>query len=555
MFFFTAIVFFFATFLISCNSKNKTEQGYVIVKPTMEDEKIQEEITSIFESVSDNKLTLQNTPINYVAVVKNYYQQTEYVPIWSKENKLSGAALNLVNYLQNAALQGLYNADYNFEKIKKLKNELLNDTLKTIGNRTWANADILFTDAFVGLLKDLKQGRLHADSLSWKFDTSKHNKYFGANIEKIKYTNNIDSLLESVQPKHEDYINLKKGIKRFVDSMDNHTYTYVNYPYKDTLAFNKILRKRLTEAGIKFDAADDSLAMSNAIKTYQHKIGLTADGKIGATLVKRLNINDKQRFNIIAITLDKYKLLPDKMPPKYIWVNLPTYQLKVFENDTIVLESKIICGKAATPTPLLTSAITDIVLYPTWTVPNSIITKDMLPGLKRNTNYLARRGLYLLNGKGQKINASSINWNKYTKGIPYRIQQGSGNSNALGIIKFNFDNEYSVYLHDTNQRYLFKNSVRCLSHGCVRVQEWQKLADYIIRNDSVNLKKGDSLKVNTDSIKNWMLTKINRKVNVNNKIPLYIRYFACELVNDKIKFFDDIYEEDKNLKQKYFANK
>ena len=153
------------------------------------------------------------------------------------------------------------------------------------------------------------------------------------------------------------------------------------------------------------------------------------------------------------------------------------------------------------------------------------------------------------------MDASSINWTKYTKGIPFLIQQGSGDDNALGVIKFNFENPYSVYLHDTNQRYLFKNNVRSLSHGCVRVQEWQKLANFIVRNDSINWKKTEVMPYNTDSITSWIAQKQKHNVSVKNKIPLFIRYFSCETVNGSIKFYDDIYGEDKALKLQFFAAK
>ena len=196
-----------------------------------------------------------------------------------------------------------------------------------------------------------------------------------------------------------------------------------------------------------------------------------------------------------------------------------------------------------------------MVLYPTWTVPTSIIKKDMLPGLKKNSAYLAKKGLYLLNSKGEQVDAASIDWAKYNKGIPFLIQQGSGDDNALGVIKFNFDNPYSVYLHDTNQRYLFKNSVRSLSHGCVRVQEWQKLANFIVRNDSLKWKKTELMPYNTDSIMSWISQKQKHSISVKNKIPLFIRYFSCEAVNGSIKFYDDIYGEDKALKQQFFAAK
>jgi murein L,D-transpeptidase YcbB/YkuD len=133
--------------------------------------------------------------------------------------------------------------------------------------------------------------------------------------------------------------------------------------------------------------------------------------------------------------------------------------------------------------------------------------------------------------------------------------QGSGDDNALGIFKFNFNNRYAVYLHDTNQRYLFKNAVRDLSHGCVRVQEWEKLAFYIARNDSMNLKEGETLRYTTDSIQTWLASKQLKRIGVKNKVSLFIRYFSCEAKNGKIKFYDDIYGEDKALREKYFTDK
>jgi len=122
-------------------------------------------------------------------------------------------------------------------------------------------------------------------------------------------------------------------------------------------------------------------------------------------------------------------------------------------------------------------------------------------------------------------------------------------------MKFTFNNKYSVYLHDTNQRSLFGQSIRSLSHGCVRVQEWEKLAYYIAQNDSAfNLKK-DSLKYTSDSIRIWIAKKERHRVDVKNPIPLFIRYFSCEGINGRIRFYEDIYSEDKLLIEKYFAKK
>ena len=154
------------------------------------------------------------------------------------------------------------------------------------------------------------------------------------------------------------------------------------------------------------------------IEKYQKQKGLKVDGKISTALIRQLNTNDLERFKRIAITLDRYKQLPPEMPQKYIWVNLTGFYLWVIDHDTIDIESKIICGKPDTRTPLLTSEISDMVTYPTWTVPNSIIAKEMLPGLKRSSGYLARKGFSLFNYKGEEIDPSTINWAKYKRAIP-----------------------------------------------------------------------------------------------------------------------------------------
>jgi murein L,D-transpeptidase YcbB/YkuD len=194
-----------------------------------------------------------------------------------------------------------------------------------------------------------------------------------------------------------------------------------------------------------------------------------------------------------------------------------------------------------------------MITYPQWTIPASIIKKEILPGLKRNAGYLSRRGYSLIDQNGNVIDPYGINWAKYKTGIPFKVIQGSGDDNALGIMKFNFNNPYSVYLHDTNQRYLFKNASRALSHGCVRVQDWEKLAFYIAKNDSLLAGPDDSLKYTVDSIKNWLAQKERKRIVVKNRIPLFIRYFTCEGKDGKIIFYDDIYGEDKKLREQYFA--
>ena len=538
--------------ILSCRQSHPAKQKDIVADPELMNASVLENILSVFSS---DKAIADSTVLQYPAFLKIYYTSTAQEPVWSSKEKWTPNADALIRYLEHANSNGLFSEDYHFTRLRKLKGILDSNAAKRTDAVLWANADLLMSDAFTGLLKDLKQGRLQPDSLSWKYDTSKYRNFFGANMQKIVNGEPLDTVLAAAEPRHPGYTALKSCIRNFIDSMDVHTYTYLEFPYKDSLAFIRLFKKRMGESGIVISADADSATLSNAVKKYQKSADLTSDGKIGAGVVKSLNLTDRQKFKTIAITLDRFKALPEPMPAKYIWVNLPAYYLKVWDSDTLVFESKVICGKPATPTPFITSAISDIVIYPTWTVPSSIISKDMLPGLKRNPNYLSRKGLYLLNNEGGRVDPTSINWAKYSKGIPYRIQQGSGDNNALGVIKFNFNNPFSVYLHDTNQRYLFKNIIRSLSHGCVRVQEWQKLANYIVRNDSMLAKRTEPLGYNTDSIAHWIANKEKHKIDVRNKIPLFIRYFGCEAVNGSVKFYDDIYGDDLALAQRYFAGK
>lgn len=551
------------TLILACNNSAVTKDKQIVADPEKMDQQAAENIRTALSFALQNNGKVDDTLKLFLPdIVAAYYNSTEYMPVWSSKEKWQPVGDSLFDYIKHAEQEGLFPAAYHFKHLESVKQTLDTDSLKRMDAVLWSRADLMLTDAFMRIAKDLKQGRLQADSLGLDRDSAAAEKFFIPLLKEVTEKKNLTAVFNSVQPKYKQYWELKKGIKLFLDSMDRRTYTYVTYPYKkgdsrDSSYFIKTLQKRLNESYcIDFvNKMPDSAQLSNAIKKYQKQKGIIPDGKISTALVRNLNISDTERFKRIAITLDRYKQLPDKMPKKFIWVNLPAYYLEVWDNDTLALTSKVICGKPETRTPLLKSEITDMVTYPTWTVPTSIISKQYLPKLKNNPNYLSRIGLKLVNGKGETISGSSIDWSKYSKGIPFKVMQNSGDNNALGVFKFNFNNPYAVYLHDTNQRYLFKNASRALSHGCVRVQEWEKLAFYIARNDSMNTKRGDTLRYTTDSIRNWIANKERHRIDVKNRIALFIYYFSCEGKDGKIRFYDDIYGEDKVLREKYFASK
>jgi L,D-transpeptidase YcbB len=547
-------------FFLSCGNKDK-EKG--LAETVAMDIRVSGNINKALKNILSNPgKNNDSMEIEFPEIVNEFYHGIDYKPVWCSSEKFSSLADSLYQFIAGSENEGLFPDDYHYGFLRILKDTLDADSLARLNAVLWTNADLMLTDAFMHIIKDLKQGRLKPDSVSLNKDSVLADDFFITTLNELLIKKDFSGLLTSLQPAHKSYWELKKGIKRFVDSMDRKEYTYITYPFKrtdvnDSLYFIKLLQNRLLESNCMEpgNGLPDSAGLYRAIKKYQMQKGLQADGRYGKNLVNSLNSNGLEKFKRIAVTLDRYKQLPEKMPEKYIWVNIPGNYLVLMVADTVVFESKVITGKPETRTPLLTSEISDIITYPTWTVPNSIIIKQYLPRLKNNPDYISKIGLKLVNSKGEVVDPNTVNWSKYSRGIPFKVMQASGDNNSLGVIKFNFNNLYAVYLHDTNQRYLFKNASRALSHGCVRVQEWQKLAMYIAKNDSAISSGKDSLRYTADSIKSWISKKERHTVYVKNRIPLYIRYFSCEGKNGVIKFYDDVYGEDKLLIEKYFAKK
>ncbi len=553
---------FFLVLFFSCKSKDAPEgyrdQKEIIETPEKMDEEVAKNVKEILQYALDNNGKINDSiRLSLTGILDSFYHKNNYVNIWSKNEEWEPLADSLYNFIESSAAYGLFPLDYHYKDLQALRTQIANDSLAKSDANVWTKAELMLTDAFMMIAKHLKQGRLLHDTISLSANKTLAKDFFIKNLNIVLQNGSLFPLLKTLEPKHTGYKDLKNALQKFTDSMDRQIYTYIVFPYKDSFTFKTKLQKRLQESDYLDASAThvDSSSMSIAVKKFQKYKGIKPDGKITASLIKSLNTSDVERFKTIAINIDRYKQLPDQLPEKYIWVNLPAYYLRLIDNDTIVLESKVIVGKPNTRTPKLNSVITDMITYPKWTIPNSIIKNEILPALKKNAGYLARKGFHLVDAKGEMVDPWSVDWAKYTKGIPYNIVQGSGDDNALGIFKFNFNNPYSVYLHDTNQRYLFKNKARALSHGCVRVQDWEKLAFYIADNDSIYQKPGSVRLYNVDSIKNWLATKERKRIIVKNRIPLSIRYFTCEGKNGKIVFYDDIYGEDKLLREKYFARK
>ena len=548
------LLFLLVTGVILVQCKNKPDRAPekdIVINPAKLSESTTEDIQNTLAYLKNRQGRLNDTvEFRFINLLDSFYEANQYHPLWQRLDKTIPEGTAFMNLIQNCRLWGLFPNDYHYNMLSFIERAFNLDTNAARNAALWARKDLLLTDAFFQMTKDLKQGRIPYDTVTLRTDTVLKDSFLIASLNQALQSGNVSQVLHSVEPRSKGYDSLKAYIASFLDSATFAPFTYLPYPYTDSVAFFQLLYKRLIETGNLSDtvAPFDYPKIRAAIVRIQRKNEFKITGQTSNSLVDKLNNTDIEKFKRIAITLDRYKQLPDSLPETYVWVNLPGYYLRVINRDTVVFDSKVIVGGSQTRSPQLTSEISNFITMPQWTVPYSIIFKEMLPKIRKDTNFLAKENLMVVDENDSVINPRTINWYKLNKThFPYQLKQRQGDDNSLGVIKFNFRNKYSVYLHDTNVRWMFGRSYRAISHGCIRVKDWNKLANYLVRNDT--------LRIPVDTITAYIARGEKHLFSGFHKLPLYIRYFTCEGKAGRIAFYEDIYDEDRLLIQKYFANK
>lgn len=244
------------------------------------------------------------------------------------------------------------------------------------------------------------------------------------------------------------------------------------------------------------------------------------------------------------ISLDRLRQAVKK-PTTFVDINLPSFELKFIADDTLRSVHRIIVGKIEHPTPELVSKIYQIVSLPYWRVPSSIAKKEILPALKRNAAYLQKEHMRIYGAGRKEIDPRTVKWKKIKNNtFPYQIEQDPGPWNSLGLIKFEFANQFSVYVHDTPNKSLFGQKFRSFSHGCMRAQNPIELGKLILTYD----KKGDKTnKVSADSLQTLIDQKIHRRIPLRQPIPIFIVYHTVTADQKGLYFHLDLYQKETAL--------
>lgn len=439
----------------------------------------------------------------------------------------------LFNYFSQAPLLGLDQREYAYALVQQLRSGYVpTDSLTT--DRALSEAAVtFFTDVAYGP----KTTRVGYDGLKYVPDC--------LDIPGLLYSalsnNTFSQLLEKVEPSSPQYSALKNMITFYTDRLQRKDYHPVTIISETADSSNHPLIDKLYQLGF-LDTPDHAIhedTLRLKIRAAEYMFEFLEDGSLRPGVIEELNVSLEKRLFELKHALNTFRWLNCLRKYQYVVVvNIPAAELLVYLGDSTVLNSRVIVGKAKTPSSPLTSKIDEVILFPYWTVPHNIAVKELLPGIKgAPLAYLEAGNFQVLDKSGRILDPQSINWNALNKNnFPYTLRQLFGCDNSLGIIKLNFFNPYSTYLHDTPARSYFMFNSRYFSHGCIRVEDAIPLAKLLAPVEAERI----------DSLSKLKIAPAGSPISIAIKpgIPVMIIYeVAWPEANGKVRFFEDVYDK------------
>lgn len=467
--------------------------------------------------------------------------------------------------LKEASAHGLDPASYVDPTLEQRVHELYK---QNIDKNNIAELDLAFTDRFLLFTTHISEGRVTsvANGKSiWKRAVVSSSMADVQLLSGLKTPEELRGAIDHIQPQNEQYVRLQQALAfyRSIEKFDALPISVASAvkPGERNVAV-PLIRKRLSylngsplhssSLSIPDQLRDSSQVTSNqlstdsllydasltaAVQLFQRRHGLTADGVIGERTLRFMNQRISERIAQIAVNMDRLRWMPSINSERYLLVNIPDYKLTVYEAAQRAFEMRVIVGSPGTPTPVFNDQLNHIVFSPTWTVPTSIIRNEIIPNLRKDSTYYSEKN-FVIYKQDVQIDPALENW-KDPNINPYqlRVVQNPGADNSLGSVKFMMPNNMSVYMHDTPSRRLFGKDYRALSHGCVRLHEPAKLAEYLLKEQQ-----------------GWDTERIARAMNgsapatiiLKKRYPVYLTYQTA-WVDDEglLQFREDIYGHDK----------
>ena len=493
--------------------------------------------------------------------LRKAYKELLFSPVWMRERSLSPAAKELFEYIRS---DNTLNKNGKLYKDSAVLERMAENMYQTGGN-IYAKVSLEFkisqlykgyTDyAYFGSINwgafNARISNLMVNDVSTEWVLHRPEVYPAKMLGNAALGISLKKQLGKAVPKAYHYKELQKELKRYMTIREDGGWEQV-------LIFEKLkpgrhsegvysLRDRLRVTGdyISCDESDEDnyydQCLQKAVKHFQVRTGLKQDGVVGGVTLKELNKSIDDRITTIRLNLDRLKWLNERASRRHVIINIPDFQLYFEEDGKLIQTMGVITGKPKHPTPIFSDMVEIIVLNPYWNVPKSIIQKEMIPKLLRNPNAMVKQGIEIRAGWGknaEKVSGGSVDWSqyRYSKTMPYRFAQLPGYKNALGKVKFLFPNKFSVYMHDTPTKHLFKKNRRAFSHGCIRLEKPRELLrTFSTFNDNIDFDKSQKV----------LKGKKNSYLKLQEKVPVDVVYLTAWVDYDgKLQFRNDVYKYD-----------
>lgn len=370
-----------------------------------------------------------------------------------------------------------------------------------------------------------------------------HNKQVPLPFDSIANTTSLRDKNIALEPAADDYLGVINDLRKLMwlsQTQDWPTITLEGLLRPgDSHPSIKQINQRLWLLGDAYAylADEDKYqpALEQSVKRFQSRHGLKADAVIGPKTLFWLNQTPQQRASLLAKSFVEKTTYLSQLPQSYLLINIPAFQMVLVDQNEVVLTSKVIVGKPYRQTPVMTGQISNIVINPTWTVPRQLLRKDILPQVRLNGAYFTDRHFDVFDYEGHRVDKTPQQWQQAAKGkFPYRVVQRPGNGNALGRYKFHFNNDQSVYLHDTPTPEMFAHVERDVSSGCVRIEKVQQLADWFANHLVIDKRTWAHLQSNHTQTQ-WFA--------LSSTLPVHMVYWRAWVDEQHVaQYRDDIYQ-------------
>ncbi len=499
---------------------------------------------------TSGRLAVNDTPLVSRKALPRLYEDNGYRPYWTAERRSALQAL-----LRDSALDGLTPGDYHLDALARLSTAAGGGAgADTADPAMRANLDLLATDAFTMLLHDLYLGKVDPQTLdpNWNFERRPLDEESAfAQIEKALSEGRLKEAVDAARPNHWWYARARASLAEYraIAGRGGWPSVLPGPALKVGMTGPRVaaLRRRLAAtgdlAGAPLDEKPYDEALSRAVSSFQERHRLAADGAVGASTLAELNVPVEARILQIRVNLERARaVLHEISPGPVVLVDIAGFEVSYLEDQKALWKARIQVGKPYRQTPVFKSTIDHVVINPTWTVPPMILAKDILPAVRKDPGYLAKKRLEVLDRNGKPVDPASIDWKSVTASkFPYLLRQGPGPDNALGRVKIMFPNPYFVYLHDTPSKALFEKEERAFSSGCIRVERPLELAEKLLDDP----KTWDSA-----AIAQAVAEGSTRTVRLSKPVPVLLMYWTIVPSDDGHTVFKrDPYGRDRRLAQ------